>query len=92
MLEVFDFLKDNNLLTPGMLAVALAGVAYQLNKSIVQLQTELKAMSSKLVETSANLALTAAILERIDEYGTKAEMQHRENCQGRWEARGGKSL
>ncbi len=86
MIDVFDFLKDNNLLTPGVLAVALAGVAYQLSKSIRELQTELKSVSSKLAETSANLALTAAILERIDEYGTKSEIEHRDRSQGRWEA------
>lgn len=86
MIDIFDFLKDNNLLTPGVLAMALAVVSYQLNKSIREMQSELKSVSSKLAETSASLALTAATLERIDRFGTQSEMEHRERCQGRWES------
>ena len=83
MTEIIGFLKDSNLLTPSILAIFMAAIFYQLNKSIVQLQGELKAISASITAVSQTLATTVAVLSRIDEYGTKAEMSHRENCQGR---------
>ena len=79
MTEIIGFLKDSNLLT----AISMAAIFYQQNKSIVQLQGELKAISASITAVSQTLATTVAVLSRIDEYGTKAEMSHRENCQGR---------
>lgn len=84
MTEIIGFLKDSNLLTPSILAIFMAAIFYQQNKSIVQLQGELKAISASITAVSQTLATTVAVLSRIDEYGTKAEMSHRENCQGRW--------
>lgn len=92
MTEIIGFLKDSNLLTPSILAIFMAAIFYQQNKSIVQLQAELRAISASITAVSQTLATTVAVLSRIDEYGTKAELAHRDNCQGRWEARGGKSL
>ena len=86
MIEVFDFLRDNNLLTPGVIAVAVAAVTWQLSKAIKQMQVELKEVAHQTNETSANLRTTAAILERIDMNGTKAELRRLESQIGRWEA------
>lgn len=86
MISIFEFLKDSNLLTPTILAVFMAVIFYQQNKAIQQLQSELKAIATSLTTVSQTLATTVAVLSRIDDYGTKAEMAHRENCQGRWEA------
>jgi Na+/melibiose symporter-like transporter len=90
--EIIGFLKDSNLLTPSILAIFMAAIFYQQNKSIVQLQGELKAISASITAVSQTLATTVAVLSRIDEYGTKAEMSHRENCQGRWESRDRKTI
>ena len=92
MTEIIGFLKDANLLTPSILAIFMAAIFYQQNKSIVQLQGELKAISASITAVSQTLATTVAVLSRIDEYGTKAEMSHRENCQGRWESRDRKTI
>lgn len=92
MTEIIGFLKDSNLLTPSILAIFMAAIFYQQNKSIVQLQGELKAISASITAVSQTLATTVAVLSRIDEYGTKAEMSHRENCQGRWESRDRKTI
>ncbi len=88
MIEAFDFLRDNNLLTPGILACALAVVAYQLGKAIKELQTELRGVSAQQADTAATLKTTAAILARIDETGTKAEISRRDRLYGRWESQG----
>ena len=92
MTEIIGFLKDSNLLTPSILAIFMAAIFYQQNKSIVQLQGELKAISASITAVSQTLATTVAVLSRIDEYGTEAEMSHRENCQGRWESRDRKTI
>lgn len=92
MTEIIGFLKDSNLLTPSILAIFMAAIFYQQNKSIVQLQGELKAISASITAVSQTLATTVAVLSRIDEYGTKAEMSHRENCQERWESRDRKTI
>lgn len=92
MTEIIGFLKDSNLLTPSILAIFMAAIFYQQNKSIVQLQGELKAISASITAVSQTLATTVAVLSRIDEYGTKAEMSHRENCQGRRESRDRKTI
>lgn len=92
MTEIIGFLKDSNLLTPSILAIFMAAIFYQQNKSIVQLQGELKAISASITAVSQTLSTTVAVLSRIDEYGTKAEMSHRENYQGRWESRDRKTI
>lgn len=85
MIDLVDFLGRNGLITPSLLAVALAGVAYQLSRSIRDLQVELKAVSRQQADTAALLATTVAVLARIDESGTKSELRHRENSYGRWD-------
>jgi len=90
MIAVFEYLISHNLLTPGVLAVAMAAVAYQQNKSVREIQGEMKVMAQQQVETAKVLATVSAILERMDETGTRAELRHREGVQGRWESRAGK--
>jgi len=85
MIPAFDFLRNADLLTPAVLAIAMAGVAYQLNKSIRELQIEMKSMAQQQTETAKALATVSAILARMDETGTRAELRHRDNEQGRWE-------
>ena len=86
MIDVIKFLGENGLLTPGLIALALGGVAFQLNKAIRELQTEMKTLSMQQTQTAIALSTAMAILERIDKNGTSSELRHRETDQGRWEA------
>jgi hypothetical protein len=86
MTDVVRFLVENGLLTPGLIALALGAVAYQLNKSIRELQVEMKALSQQQTQTAIALATAMAILERIDKNGTSAELRHRDLEHGRWES------
>ncbi len=91
--DIFDFLASKGLLSPTILAVAIVGVVYfqsgvdaDQRKSINDLQSQQQVMTQQQAETSANLRLTAAILARIDEHGTKHEMELREKDMDRRES------
>ena len=86
MIDVIKFLGENGLLTPGLIALALGAVSYQLNKSIRELQAEMKSLSQQQTQTAMALATAMAILERIDKNGTSSELRHREAEHGRWES------
>jgi len=96
--DIFDFLAAKGLLSPTILAVAIVGVVYfqsqvdaDQRKSIGDLQEQTRVIAQQQAETSANLRLTAAILARIDDHGTKHEMELRERELDRREgANGGK--
>lgn len=95
--DVFDFLAARGLLSPSILAVAIVGVVYfqsgvdaDQRKSIDDLHSQQQIIAQRLEETSTNNRITAAILSRIDEHGTKAEMEHREKEMDRREGNAGK--
>lgn len=86
MIEVFGFLRDSNLLTPGILALGLGIVTYFFSKAQKEMQAELKEMSRQQALTASTLATVAAMVARIDKHGTESELRHRENQICRWEA------
>lgn len=84
--DAFDFLAARGLLSPGILALAVLGIVYfqsgvdaEQRASIEDLQVQDKIITQQLQATSENLKITAALLTRIDEHGTKHEMETREN-------------
>ena len=83
--DAIDFIAAKGLLSPSILAIALVAVVYfqsgvdaEQRKSLDNLNDQQKVISQQLVEVSTNNRITAIILSRIDEVGTKAEMLNRE--------------
>lgn len=83
--DALKFLTERGLLSPTILAAALIAVVYfqtgvdaEQRKSIDDLHDQQKVIATRLEETATNNRITAAILSRIDENGTRSEMQHRE--------------
>jgi predicted Holliday junction resolvase-like endonuclease len=83
--DAIDFLAAKGLLSPSILAVALVAVVYfqtgvdaEQRKSLDELHDQQKVISQSLNEAATNNRITAAILSRIDEHGTKHEMETRE--------------
>ena len=80
--DMFEFLASKGLLSPTIIAIALIAVVYfqsgvdaEQRTSIDGLNQQQRETSKSMEEASANNRITAAILSRIDEHGTKAEMQ-----------------
>jgi len=81
--EMFEFLAEKGLLSPTIIAMALIAVVYvqsgvdaEQRTSINDLNQQQRETSQSMEEASANNRITAAILSRIDEQGTKALMTH----------------
>ena len=83
--DLFEFLAQKGLLSPTILAVAIVGVVYfqsgvdaDQRRSIDDLHTQDKVITAQLQATSENLRVITVLLGRMDERGTKHEMEARE--------------
>lgn len=83
--DILKFITERGLLSPTILAAALMAIVYfqsgvdaEQGEQIKVLQADQRVTSAQQAETAANLKATAIILDRIDNLGTKSEMQRRE--------------
>ena len=81
--EMFEFLAEKGLLSPTIIAMALIAVVYfqggvdaEQRTLINDLNEQQRATSKSMEEATTNNRITAVILSRIDEQGTKALMTH----------------
>jgi hypothetical protein len=93
--EAFDFLAQKGLLSPVILAAAMVAVVYfqsgvdtEQRDTLEDLKAQDRIITSQIQQTSENLKITAALLNRIDEQGTKHELAARERDLSRREPAG----